>query len=87
MRFVLLIIVVYLAYRVVKSWIARTLPVSGPANTNHPPIDDVMVKDPVCGVYFPRREAVELHRNGETHHFCSPACRDRFVDDGRGEDG
>lgn len=87
MRFVLLIIVVYLAYRVVKSWIDRTLPASGPANTNLPPIDDVMVKDPVCGVYFPRREAVELHRDGKTHRFCSPVCRDRFVENGGGEDG
>lgn len=85
MRLVLLIIVVYVAYRLVKSWIVRTLPASDQARTNHPPIDDVMVKDPVCGVYFPRREAVELHRDGTTHHFCSPACRDRFVGDGRAE--
>ena len=38
-----------------------------------------LVKDPQCGAYFPRSEGVSLVVDGETRHFCSPACRDKFL--------
>ena len=79
MKLLLLIIIVYLAYRAGKSWFMRNL--QGPAQngSRNPSIDDVMVKDPVCGIYFPRREGVEWQHGGQTIVFCSSACRDRFV--------
>ena len=83
MRLLLLIVVAYLAFRIAKSWILRNLQVPGQDETHNPEIDDVMVKDPVCGVYFPRREGVELHRNGQTHLFCSAACRDRYLEENK----
>ena len=83
MRLLLLIIVAYLAFRIAKSWILRNLQVPGQDTTHNPEIDDVMVKDPVCGVYFPRREGVELHHNGQTQLFCSTACRDRYSEENK----
>lgn len=45
-------------------------------------VDDVMIKDPVCEVYFPKREGIHLHHQGQDLYFCSQACRDAYV---RGE--
>ena len=42
-------------------------------------IDDVMVKDPYCNVYFPKRDGVHLRFKGEDLCFCSQTCRDRFL--------
>jgi len=79
-KLLLLIIIAYLGYRAVKSWVMRNLQAPGQTDSRQPGIDDVMVKDPVCGIYFPQREGVELKRGGQTFLFCSAACRDRFVE-------
>jgi YHS domain-containing protein len=42
-------------------------------------IDDIMVKDPFCDVYFPKREGIHLNINGEDLYFCSTECRDKFI--------
>ncbi|NIW94249.1 MAG: hypothetical protein GWN20_15540 [Phycisphaerae bacterium] len=42
-------------------------------------IDDVMVKDPFCETYFPRRNAVRLKMNGNVYYFCSKDCRDKYI--------
>jgi YHS domain-containing protein len=84
-KLLLLIIIAYLAYRAAKSWVVRNL--QGPPQNGapHPSIDDVMVKDPVCGIYFPQREGVALRREGQTILFCSAACRDRFLEEPESE--
>ncbi len=41
-------------------------------------IEDVMIKDPVCQVYFPRKEGVQWRQGGETYYFCSPECLEAF---------
>ena len=48
----------------------------GMANTR---IDDVMVKDPFCEVYFPKREGHHLKYDGKDLYFCSRACREKFI--------
>ena len=42
-------------------------------------IDDVMVKDPQCGVYFPQRNSIVVSKNGENLYFCSTECRDKYL--------
>ena len=42
-------------------------------------IDDVMVKDPWCNVYFPQRDGIPMEIEGETIYFCSTDCRDRYM--------
>lgn len=44
-----------------------------------PEIEDEMVKDPLCGVYFPKRSGVPLRHEGQDLLFCSEACRDEFL--------
>ena len=79
MKLLLLIIIAFLAYRAGKSWLMRFLKESSQDGAGNLNIDDVMVKDPVCGIYFPRREGVELRQDGNAYIFCSTACRDRFL--------
>ena len=35
-------------------------------------------KDPVCGTYVSADASVTKKINGQTIHFCSPACRDKY---------
>ncbi len=80
MKLLLLLVIVYLVYRAVKSWAIGKILTSGPVgNASNSRLDDVMVKDPVCGIHFPRREGVALEHEGQTLLFCSTDCRDRFL--------
>jgi uncharacterized protein len=38
-----------------------------------------MVRDPQCGTYLPRGDAIEKTIGGEKHYFCSARCRDEFI--------
>jgi YHS domain-containing protein len=38
-----------------------------------------LVRDPQCGTYVSEAAAIAASRGGETHHFCSTACRDAFL--------
>jgi YHS domain-containing protein len=44
------------------------------------PITDELVKDPVCGVYCPKREATQLYYRGRQHFFCSRECKQKFIE-------
>ena len=81
MKLLLLLVIAYLAYRAVKSWVVRNLQVPGQNRSSTPRIDDVMVQDPMCGLYFPQREGVEVKHGGQIYLFCSAACRDRFIEE------
>lgn len=37
-----------------------------------------MVKDPVCGTYVPKHDAIRQQHPGGAHYFCSSACAERF---------
>ena len=79
-KFLILFAVGYLLYRSMKSWMfPDTRPkknVSGKAGGQ---IDDVMIKDPFCQAYFPRRDAVHLNLSGDDLYFCSKECRDQYM--------
>jgi len=81
MRLLILLGIVYLCYRFLKSWILKDQSshktVSGKKAGE---IDNVMVKDPYCGVYFSRKDGVDLKIGGQDLYFCSHECRDKFVE-------
>ena len=78
-RIIVLLIVGYLAYRLVKRWIRGKM-ISGRMNGGAVDrIDDVMVKDPQCGAYFPQRDGVVLKSEGRDLLFCSQKCRDSYI--------
>ena len=80
MRYLIILGLIYFAYRTIKSWM---LP-GGPSKTKVSreaagEIDDVMVKDPYCEVYFPKRNGVHLKIDGKDLYFCSTECRDNYI--------
>ena len=44
---------------------------------------DVLVQDPVCKTFIPRREALKAERDGTTYFFCSEGCLKRFLSSGK----
>lgn len=80
MRLIIIGILVYLLYRLVKSWGKKQMTHSPPPTSprGYGEVDDVMVKDPQCGAYFPRRKAVRARIGGRELEFCSEECRDRY---------
>lgn len=79
-KYIIMLVLGYVCYRLVKSVMHpgpdRMREVDGQGMGR---IDDVMVKDPQCEVYFPRRNGVHLRKNGKDMYFCSRKCRDEFV--------
>jgi uncharacterized protein len=81
MRLLILLGLLYLGYRFLKPWIIKETPAQKPAfEKKSAEIDDVMVKDPHCGVYFAKKDGVHLNVKGEDLYFCSEECKDTFLD-------
>jgi YHS domain-containing protein len=38
-----------------------------------------LVRDPVCGMHIAPSLALTVKQGGETVHFCSPECRDKYL--------
>jgi YHS domain-containing protein len=67
---------VYFLYRKYRSWQES---LADRREKGETAIEDIMVQDPHCGTYFPRREGAPLRFDGEDLLFCSKKCRDAFV--------
>ena len=82
MRLLILIAIIYIVYKALKSWMLKNLSSGGSSASDRVPaeVDDVMVKDPYCEVYFPKRKGIQLKVKGEDLYFCSPECRDKFIE-------
>lgn len=40
---------------------------------------ETMERDPQCGTYVPRGDAIHKSIHGTTHYFCSNKCRDDYL--------
>lgn len=55
---------------------------TGPTDPLDVPNDAVnqkLVRDPVCGVHIAETLALPLRQGGQIVHFCSTACRDKYL--------
>ncbi|MFH1077475.1 MAG: YHS domain-containing protein [Pseudomonadota bacterium] len=69
----------YLGYRVIN-WLFNTPSIGKPEENSSPgKIDDLMVKDPYCNAYFPKRNAVKASIEGKEYLFCSEECKEKFI--------
>jgi len=78
-QLILLAWVIYILYR----WLRRsTSPAPKPRTYAPPPGQTVeeMVQDPLCGTWVPLGQAVLLEAKREKHYFCSPECRDKYLE-------
>ncbi len=78
-RLVVAVIIVYLIYRLAKTFL---LP-SGRTSESFPKSPasiegEDMVKDPYCNTYIPLSEAYKVSVNGETLYFCSKECFEKY---------
>jgi len=81
MRLLILLGLIYVGYRAVKSWMLQgRSPKQKVFNTTAAQMDDVMIKDPYCETYFSKKDGVHLRINGKDLYFCSTECRDKFVE-------
>ena len=69
----------YLGYVVIKQ-VARSLGLwpQAPKPLEKNRDADVLVQDPVCKTFIPRREALRAEKDGATYFFCSEGCLKRF---------
>lgn len=82
MKIIIYLLLIYLVYKVVKSWTASPVSSERGNSGDSDAVDDIMIKDPVCGVYFPRKDGVYLNAGERDIYFCSSECRDKFVASG-----
>jgi len=72
----------YLGYVVVKK-VARFLGLWPQApRPLKDPEPDVLVQDPICQTFIPRRDALKTEKGGQTYFFCSEGCLKRFLSSG-----
>jgi YHS domain-containing protein len=83
MRFIIYLVLAYVAYRVLKAIIS---PKDRISRSESGGVIDEMVQDPQCKMYIPRREAIEKRIDGKTYHFCSEECATKFLEEGKKEE-
>jgi YHS domain-containing protein len=74
----------YLGYLIVKQ-VATSLGLwpQAPKPLGKTQGPDVLVQDPVCKTFIPRREALKGEKDGVTYFFCSEGCLKRFLSSDR----
>ncbi len=77
-KILLLILLFFLAYTAYTAMVRLFSAKPDRLPKEKTPEGEDMVKDPVCGVFLPRCDAVEETIAGRRHYFCSTECRDRF---------
>jgi len=50
-----------------------------PRQSNQVPLTGELKKDPVCGTYIAAATSIKEKVGGQTFHFCSQECRDKYV--------
>jgi len=78
-KFLLYLGLGYMAYLIIKP-VARSLGLwpQAPRPVTKDQEPDLLVQDPVCKTFIPRREALRAEKGGTTYFFCSEGCLKRF---------
>jgi len=81
MRLLIFLAIIYLGYRALKSWMLQGTAQKAVFDkaSRERELDDVMIQDPFCDVYFPQKDGVHKQVDGEDLYFCSVECRDKYV--------
>lgn len=75
MRMLIWLILIYVGYRIVKGFLDQRKAEEGKAPP--PPVEETH-KDPVCGVYVAKDDAVIGNLEGDRIYFCSMECLHKF---------
>ncbi|PID74531.1 MAG: hypothetical protein CSA20_07660 [Deltaproteobacteria bacterium] len=80
LRIVVILILLYIGYRLIVGSRRQTPPSSSASETQGIAGDDILEKDPVCGKFVPRQQAIQAELDGTTHYFCSEECCKQYRD-------
>jgi YHS domain-containing protein len=72
LRFILWLILGYIAYRFIKGYLANSAAAPKPLR------DTEAFQDPVCGVYVSPEDATVGRLEGERIYFCSMDCLEKY---------
>ena len=81
LRFLILAILFYIAYRLLTGGRQRKEPDLRQNKTDYKemPANDVLVEDPVCKKLIPRQQALQHHHADQIIYFCSEECYRKFI--------
>ncbi len=80
-RIIVFLLIIYIIYHLFKRYVVGTVrPRSKAKNGTKrlPPITDELVRDPVCGTYVPKKEALVFGKQGKLYYFCCKKCLEEF---------
>lgn len=80
LKLLILASVGYIFYRALKTWMIGNDRSVDANQRREVDVDDVLVQDPVCKTYIAQRSSLQIRRGGESIHFCSEQCRDRYLE-------
>ena len=86
MKTIIFFILVYLAYRVIKSSVSvKTIRWPEEKEKEEPPVkaSEEMVFDQVCKSYIPVATSVSVSDGGKIFYFCGEACKKKFLESPR----
>jgi YHS domain-containing protein len=78
LRVILPLLLLWFVRGILRSFFAANRQVVSRPQPDPAPSATELKKDPVCGTFVAADAAVTKRVNGETLHFCSPACRDKY---------
>lgn len=78
-RIVILSVLFYLLYRLIFG--RKKVKPTPPPVTERPASGDVLVQDPFCHTYIPKKQAIQAIKDGEKLYFCSDKCCQAFLND------
>jgi YHS domain-containing protein len=77
-RLIIWLVVAFLIYTVVQI-VKQALFKPPPPPAERSSRGEEMVRDPECGTYVPRSDAVRGEKAGRELYFCSARCRDKHL--------
>jgi uncharacterized protein len=78
-KILIYILLIYIVYKVFRSIMAPSGDSTRKGYGETGAADDIMIKDPVCEIYFPKKDGVCLNLDGNEICFCSNECRDKYL--------
>lgn len=82
LRIIILAILIFILYRLIIGPKKKRSPFSRSKGEDvETTRRDILVEDPVCHSYVPKKEAIRGYKGGETFYFCSEGCAQTFLED------
>lgn len=80
-KYIFIFILIYLLYRLLKKYISgsRDATVESRKWNQQGEVEDEVIKDPHCGVYYPKRAMIPVKVEGSILYFCSENCKNAYL--------